>query len=139
MNVALTWNQLCSSREYNNFHSSKSDFYVSYCHPTPTNGNGLNAPCLAKEFNLYVLILSGQLRPVECLLTHIKNFSLSTEYLPGTFVYYTAPSISECLYVAKNGSSTYTDYDFITEFNAKAEFEKLKRHLQDPKYDPFRR
>lgn len=52
---------------------------------------------------------------------------------------YTAPSIHECLYVVKNGSETYADYDFITEFNAKAASEKLKRHLQDPKYDPFRR
>ena len=81
----------------------------------------------------------GQLRRAECLLTHIKNFRLSTEFLPETFICYTAPSISECLSVAKNGSSTYADYDCITEFNAKAAFEKLKRHLQDPKYDPFRR
>lgn len=63
MNVTLTWNQLRSAVEFNKlFVSSKMDFYVGYYYPTPTNGNGVNAPRLAKEFNLYVVTLSWSIK-----------------------------------------------------------------------------
>jgi len=57
MNITLTWNHLCSWEERKKFATTKVDFYVMYYYPTPTNGNDLNSPLLAKEFNLYVLTL----------------------------------------------------------------------------------
>jgi hypothetical protein len=57
MNVTLTWNQLCSPEEFAKFAASKVDFHVVYYYLAPTNGNNLNSPLLAKEFNLYVLTL----------------------------------------------------------------------------------
>jgi hypothetical protein len=69
--------------------------------------------------------------------TYNKNFRLSTQYLAGTFVYYT-PASYDCISIVKGGSTTYTSGS-ITGYNAKAQFDGLKLHLQDPMYDPFRR
>jgi hypothetical protein len=69
--------------------------------------------------------------------TYNKNFRLSTEYLAGTFAYYT-PYYNEFIQVTAGGSATFNLC--VTEKSyAKAEFDKLKLHLQDPKYDRFRR
>ncbi|PMD15749.1 hypothetical protein NA56DRAFT_753787 [Hyaloscypha hepaticicola] len=105
---------LTSQEEFQKFYARKMDFFVQYGHPTPTNGNGLDAPCLANEFNL-----------------------LSAEYLPGTFVYFT-PTSREYIYVSNGGAVAYSTGEFNGS-TGKAGFDKLKRHLQDPSYDPFRR
>jgi hypothetical protein len=62
MNVALTWNQLCSTQEWENYYYSGLSFFVAYYYATPTNGNGVDAPRLAKEFNLYVVTLSWSIK-----------------------------------------------------------------------------
>lgn len=72
--------------------------------------------------------------------TYNKNFRLSTEYLAGTFVYYTPSKYKkEYISVVKGGEVTNYNSNPINESNAKAEFNEFKRHLQHPEYDPYRR